>query len=410
MKLWNLVLVAVIIVEVAAQGNTCASPFAITSYPFSADGTTVGFLDNFSFPASECPGIPAATGAGFPDNIYSFTATTLTDFTITVHNPSFSAVVYLFANCSDVGGSCRGADNHATPQLIVTLQAGTYYIVVDGAPGQGTYTLTVETSTAYFTSATATDTSAATTSQPAKSTTGTFTPGENCAHPWVVDSVPFYSNGDTALFLNYYTIPAKACPYQQGERGAGSPDVSYNFTPNTSGIYTFTLYNTTFDSVLSVVQDCNNINSTCLEGRDLVGAGAVETFALSLKAQSTYYIIVDGYNNDPMVNVSGQYSFSVVAGGSLTVPTSAPVTSATTNIPTSQTRTTQTTNAGTSAQTSQGLTSNQQSSNSANATQTTADTSSTSVVSQTEKNNEANSGGMLKPIVACVLLIFFYLN
>jgi len=411
----NLIIVALIIFNVvrAQQGNTCADPFPIASFPFQQSGTTVGFQDNFSFPDSQCPGITTATGQGSPDNIYTFTVTTLTDFTITVHNPSFSAVVYLFADCANVGTSCRGADNNPTPQIIVTLQSGTYYVVVDGDTGSGTYTLTVETGTAFFTSATM-DTGTASTNdtatQPDKTQGGgSFTPGENCAHPLVVDQIPFHSSGDTALFLNYYTIPATACPYQTGERGAGSPDVSYSFTPNTTDIYTFILYNTTFDSVLSVVKDCNNINSTCLEGRDLVGAGSVETFALNLTQRTTYYIIVDGFSNDAAANVSGLFSFAVVAGGSLTVPTSAPLTSAQTSA--TNTQNSQTTSLTSATQTSQRSTQGTQgTSNNTNSTGTTnAGSSSSPVISQTAGNNEVSSVGMLKPVFACALLAYFYL-
>jgi hypothetical protein len=303
-------------------GETCGTPIPISVLPFTVQGSTTSYSDTYSFPASSCAGVLSAGGNGASDITYSFTPSESREHTITVRNPNYNSVVYIVeADCTQIASLCRGAAERAssTPnQLTIFLRSGTqYFIIVDGlvAGANGNYTLTVENGDNSFTFAISGS------SEPDKTNPNPVA-GENCADPYVVASLPFSHSGTTIGFSNYYAIPAGACPWQEGARGAGSPDFSYVFTPSTSGIYTFTLNNTSFDSVLSVVGACNFINDTCLEGRDNVGVGAVESFALSLTANTPYYIIVDGFADEPSSPALGTYDLYVVEGGALTQGTS----------------------------------------------------------------------------------------
>lgn len=131
-------------------GDTCASATVIGGLPFTADGTTVGYTNDYD---EECP----YTGSTSPDVVYSFTPATdmAIDISLCTGITDYDTKLYVYE------GSCPTAPNYACnddscsaplyPSSFISslenlsLTAGqTYYIVVDGYGGNsGSYTIDV---------------------------------------------------------------------------------------------------------------------------------------------------------------------------------------------------------------------------------------------------------------------------
>ena len=131
--------------------------------------------------------------------------------------------------------------------------------------------------------------------------------GDTCADPFTVGALPFSTTGNTAGASNDYSYTAGSCPPETGGWGAGSSDHAYAFEPAANGTYHITLSG--FDSNLYVVTDCSDVNGSCVGGDEEVGGSATETLTLNLSAGTTYYIIVDGWNNSG--NTTGSYTLTV---------------------------------------------------------------------------------------------------
>ncbi|MGD8441832.1 MAG: hypothetical protein PVG53_14970, partial [Holophagae bacterium] len=130
-------------------GDTCASATVIGSLPFTADGTTVGYTDDYE---EVCP-----YSSTSPDVVYSFTPATdmAIDISLCTGTTNYDTKLFVYE------GSCPGAgfvacnDDSCSAPLYpstfisslenVALTAGqTYYIVVDGYGGDsGPYTIDV---------------------------------------------------------------------------------------------------------------------------------------------------------------------------------------------------------------------------------------------------------------------------
>ena len=136
-------------------------------------------------------------------------------------------------------------------------------------------------------------------------------PGDTCADPFTVDALPFSATGDTTGAANDYSYAAGECLPETGGWGAGSSDHAYAFTPDTDGTYEITLSG--FDSNLYVVTDCADVGGSCVGGDEEVGGSATESLELELTGGTTYYIIVDGWNNGG--NTAGSYTLTVEAAG-----------------------------------------------------------------------------------------------
>ena len=75
---------------------------------------------------------------------------------------------------------------------------------------------------------------------------------------------------------------------------------------------------TGFDAALYVVESCDDVAGTCLGGDDRAGED-FEGFTLSLTSDTTYYVVVDGFDDNAAT--AGAYSLSVErAGDSCAVP------------------------------------------------------------------------------------------
>ena len=120
------------------DGDTCAAPLTITAQGTqTATGSTATAHDDF---AGTC------VGGDAPDRVYTFTLTRRT--TIDARVTGFDTGLYLRTGC-DTGSELVCNDDSNPPggfgsRVRRRLEAGTYYLVVDGfGTNSGTYNLTV---------------------------------------------------------------------------------------------------------------------------------------------------------------------------------------------------------------------------------------------------------------------------
>lgn len=125
--------------------------------------------------------------------------------------------------------------------------------------------------------------------------------GETIAEAWVIPSLPFDDTGDTSDNIDDYD---EVCPYT----GSTSPDVVYQFTPDTDMCVDIHTCESGYDTKLYVYENmhtpdapyaCNDDNANC-PGESF--RSWIET--LFLAGGNTYYIVVDGYGGD-----AGTYQF-----------------------------------------------------------------------------------------------------
>jgi hypothetical protein len=112
-------------IHIDQGGDTIASALPIGSLPFSDNGTTAGYVDNYG------PNCGFAGGA--PDVVYSLSPTIAGDLTIALCGSVYDTEVYVYA---DVAGNIIGCNDDSCglqSQLTVPVLIGhTYYIIVDG--------------------------------------------------------------------------------------------------------------------------------------------------------------------------------------------------------------------------------------------------------------------------------------
>jgi hypothetical protein len=132
--------------DVAAQEAGCKSaPLLVDGKPVS--GTTVGASNKFT---PTCAGTGNDTG----DRVYRMTLPQRGHVRISLQSPRFTGVLALRSSCLDTiggGGShpielgCNTGDDAHQAHLEANLEAGTYYVIVDGRSlgqqGEGEYTL-----------------------------------------------------------------------------------------------------------------------------------------------------------------------------------------------------------------------------------------------------------------------------
>ena len=126
---------------------------------------------------------------------------------------------------------------------------------------------------------------------------GALDQGNDACPATVIASVPFTDNGTTSGKAN----SSISCGNNT------SPDVIYQFTPTTGGVYSFSLCGSAYDTRLEVrhggscpgtVQDrCND--DSC---------GTASWIVMALSAGTTYFVIVDGYL---YATDAGSYTLSV---------------------------------------------------------------------------------------------------
>jgi hypothetical protein len=134
--------------DVTGQAGACSgAPLLAPGRP--VDSTTIGQSDKF---ASSCAANDAAGGAG--DRVFRFVLAARAHVRIVVTAPTFEATVALRKVCGDAPGApsgelaCEsGADGARKTMIERTLDAGTYWVVVDGqsAGDQGAFTIEYST-------------------------------------------------------------------------------------------------------------------------------------------------------------------------------------------------------------------------------------------------------------------------
>ncbi len=224
--------------------------------------------------------------------MYSFTPSTSGPYVASVDSSNFDTTVYVATDCTTIDTTCLSAADECTKDCTEStkfdaVSGTTYYIFVDGwqttaTPGNaGPFTLSVAPPP----------------------------PGDTCSSAIPISAVPFTDTGNTKTAINDYGYSMGACPPETGGWGAKSSDLVYSLNPSVTGSYTITL--TGFNSTLYVVTDCSNVDSTCLAGDESCSAPTcAEKVTANLTAGTTYFIIVDGYDNSS--NVSGAYTINVV--------------------------------------------------------------------------------------------------
>jgi hypothetical protein len=131
--------------DLTGQGNACgAAPSLVDGHPLSA--TTAGATDKF---VTSCGSADA--GVSGPDRVFKISLPTHATVSVDVTAPGFDAAVALRRTCADGGGTagdvelaCEAdADTGHHTSFERALEAGTYWVVVDGqSPNdQGPFTI-----------------------------------------------------------------------------------------------------------------------------------------------------------------------------------------------------------------------------------------------------------------------------
>ncbi|MFC4739870.1 choice-of-anchor J domain-containing protein, partial [Flavobacterium ponti] len=120
----------------ASLGETCGAPIVVPSFPYSTCDTTSAYGDDYS-------GSPGSSGCGSTsaylngdDVVYSFTATTANSITITSLTNSNWSGLFVYNNCTNVGGSCvagnTGGNGTTVPDSVTFFPTigQTYYVVI----------------------------------------------------------------------------------------------------------------------------------------------------------------------------------------------------------------------------------------------------------------------------------------
>lgn len=239
----------------------------------------------------------ASTGSS-PDAVYSFTLSSATRLFIDTSSSFFDTAISLRnSTFTQVSSGCDpDAGNGDTSRLNFSsgtgLAAGTYYVIVDGENGDaGAFNLMIRT---YGPAGTA----PATTFVEAADTyttffdLGTLTAG-------TVRAV----EGDNSSLANN----VNRCT---NNNNAGR-DAVFRFTTAVAGNYTFTTDGSTFDTVLSVrgsASPYNVVSGGCNDDDTSLANTAASTVTVALAANTTYFVVVDGYAN----NSTGRYRLRIV--------------------------------------------------------------------------------------------------
>ena len=129
--------------ELAPAVAACkAAPKLVAGTPVS--DTTAGAIDRFA--SEKCGGAVGSQQSG--DKVYQFTLKEKSKVNLTLKGGTFyNAILSLRTDCGDPTRNELVCSNYYSKQLDQTLDAGTYYVVVDGygAKAEGTFTLELTT-------------------------------------------------------------------------------------------------------------------------------------------------------------------------------------------------------------------------------------------------------------------------
>ena len=115
---------------------------------------------------------------------------------------------------------------------------------------------------------------------------------------------PYEIRATTRDATNDFSAPEGACEGFTNEKGTGSNDHVYRFTPPVAGVYTVKT-DSRFDSATYIVSDCSSVAASCVIGDD----SWTGEFKVNLSPPGPYYIIVDGHSITS--NVRGSYTLTI---------------------------------------------------------------------------------------------------
>ncbi|MEZ4758096.1 MAG: T9SS type A sorting domain-containing protein [Flavobacteriales bacterium] len=241
-------------------GTSCALPLVVNSFPYTQTNTTCGKGNNLI--GTQC-GLGANYGGG-EDFVYQLNIPSAGDYQISMQLSGGNSFAGWFlkssGNCSTAASCVANAVTtvvNGTATGIVSLAAGTYFLIIDSRPLPNCvdYTVTV----APF----------------------VFQPGDNCniALPLTVGSSCTPTAGSVAGLTQ--SIPGGVCG------GTADDDIWYSFVAtNTS--HTVTL-DADFDAVLEVRSGaCNGANLGCADNNFSTGIEELSVNGLTVGA--TYFV------------------------------------------------------------------------------------------------------------------------
>lgn len=324
------------------MGDTCVSPFEVTTLPFSWSGDTRAFAHDFAYSLTQCPDFPFGLGAASSDVVFRFDPPSSGRFLAKVDG-DFDVNLWASESCESAATQCVGARRTGGRKVSLPLDATVgvpLYVIVDGASNTdnsaGHVTLDIDSCTPDCEGRTCGDDgcggscggcedgkscvlspgSCVIPYECPATTACVAIEGDLCESAFTIGALPYSDSRNTATFKNDYGYGGFYCPLQpdgsgsRDTRGFGAADVAYRFTAPRAGLYRFGLdtgpANAVFDAALYLAGDCSDIEATCL-GADERDRN--ERVWANLAADQTVFAIVDGWTN--FSNLTGNYKLEV---------------------------------------------------------------------------------------------------
>ncbi|MBW2262211.1 MAG: putative metal-binding motif-containing protein [Deltaproteobacteria bacterium] len=220
-----------------------------------------------------------AASSGAPDVYHELVLGSDTDVLIDLSAGGWDAIAYVRSGTCD--GSEIECNEDWSPSMILSLTAGTYYVIVDGREGgeTGDYTLTLETCTY-----------------------GTAVTGNGiCTDAYAITADGLYSGDNTGLGDD--AVPTTCAT---DSAGRGGHDVWFTFTLTGSTAVHLDTVCSEFDTVLYILEGaCDGTEVACDDDSDIGYASSID---VTLDA-GTYYVVLDGYygasDGQYVLNITG---------------------------------------------------------------------------------------------------------
>lgn len=284
----------------ASIGDTIDNPIIIEGLPFSDERDTKDYGDSID-PSGELCQLDITGGH---DVIYQFQPSSDMSVRASVCNDEreFDTVLYV-VEC--IGGSCDNSididtlgvecnDDGEQPGcgggsvLAVALKAGgTYLFVVDGKSDEETGLYKIEI---------------------------TSFQGDTPQTAIVVDSLPYSYEGNILDFTDQYTPPSECI------ESSSAADVFFTFTPSYDVTVDINTCGSKYDTAVVVMEYSNGVlqddDVQCNDDAHRLGCDIASAVTIELKADTTYIIVIDGYEDGPDDITYGDFRIEIssVAG------------------------------------------------------------------------------------------------
>jgi len=311
---------------IAPMGEQCFNPYLIDQAPFSQAGSTANANHDYFLPEGACGEDSPELGKDAPDSVYALVPAVSGTYSLNL-TANYEASFYVLQDCSKPEQSCLGyADLPGPKTLAIKLEAGlAYYIVIDGLSEDGNngggYVLQVSAPCMPQCDGkqcgddgcggTCGDCGPGGTCDENNLCDYPAEIGDNCVSPFLVESLPYNNTESTEDATNQTGSEAPTC----FEVGAASNDHIYQVTIPSDGTLNISVTGKDgFDPVLYVRQNCEDLaDGSCIDGTIDNGT---ETLSIDVVADETWFIFVDGWNNN--LNEAGLYDLAMDV--SLTIP------------------------------------------------------------------------------------------